>query len=135
MTDATPKVRFAELKNHGDARGFSFTAPPEALEYVGRAADVHLASTAPRAVRGNHYHRKGRMAIVVLPGSRWSFHWDEGEGTKSQHRVFNGSGAILILVAPGASHAIRNDGDSMLWMTAISSEAYDAADRVARNVL
>jgi hypothetical protein len=133
------KIQVSELSNGGDGRGFSFTAPAQALEYLGRMADVHLASTKPGAVRGNHYHLRRREAIVVLPGPRWSFHWDEGDSNAAQHREFDGSSAILILVAPGASHAVRNDGDSdgedALWLMAISSEPYDPAESVARKVV
>ena len=85
--DSGMKVNISELGNSGDARGFSFTAPAEALAFVGRMSDVHLASTKPGAVRGNHYHVKTRMAIVVLPGSRWSFHWDEGSDTQLHHQI------------------------------------------------
>jgi len=136
MTQTTiPKIRFVDLKNYGDTRGFSFTVPPEAIEYVGRADDIHLAAITREAVRGNHYHLKALMAIVVLPGSKWSFHWDEGENTQPQHRAFDGSGAVLILIAVGSSHALRNEGDALLWYVAISSEPYDPADRIARKVL
>ena len=123
------------LTNSGDARGFSFTAPTEALAFVGRMADVHLASTKPGAVRGNHYHLRRREAIVVLPGVRWSFHWEEGGSGGAQHREFDGSGSVLVLIAPGASHAVRNDGEDMLWLIAISSETYDPAESVARKVV
>jgi oxalate decarboxylase/phosphoglucose isomerase-like protein (cupin superfamily) len=129
------KIQISELNNSGDARGFSFTAPLEALEYVGRTADVHLASTKPGAVRGNHYHLRRRAAIIVLPGPKWSFHWDEGDGTAPQHREFDGSRAVLVLVAPEASHAVRNDGAELLWWLSISSERYDAAESVARKVV
>jgi dTDP-4-dehydrorhamnose 3,5-epimerase-like enzyme len=129
------KIQISELSNSGDGRGFSFTAPVEALEYVGRMADVHLASTKPGAVRGNHYHLRRREAIVVLPGVKWSFHWDEGEETAAQHREFDGSRAVLVLVARGASHAVRNDGEDLLWLVAISSESYDPAESVARKVV
>ena len=129
------KIQIAELGNSGDGRGFSFTAPAEALAFVGRMADVHLASTGPGAVRGNHYHLRRREAIVVLPGARWSLHWDEGEGTAAQHRGFDGTGAVLVLVSPGASHAVRNDGDGLLWLVAISSETYDPAESVGRKVV
>src|SRR5882724_6997559 len=95
------KVQLVELKNSGDVRGFSFTAPPESLAFVGRMSDVHLASTLPGAVRGNHYHLRRREAIVVLPGAQWSFHWDEDENAGAQHREFDGSGAVLILISPG----------------------------------
>ncbi len=130
-----PKVQITELKNTGDSRGFSFTAPAEALEFVGRMSDVHLASTKSKAVRGNHYHLKRREAIIILPGTKWSFHWDEGGEAEIQHRDFDGSSAVQILISPGASHAVRNDGDTLLWLVAISSESYDPAESVTRKVV
>jgi dTDP-4-dehydrorhamnose 3,5-epimerase-like enzyme len=131
----TAKVEIKELSNTGDVRGFSFTAPAEALAFLGRMADVHLASTGPKAVRGNHYHLRRREAIVFLPGPKWSFHWDDGEGSATQHRDFDGISAILVLISPGASHAVRNDGDAALLMAAFSSESYDPAESVARKVV
>jgi dTDP-4-dehydrorhamnose 3,5-epimerase-like enzyme len=131
----TAKIQISELPNSGDTRGFSFTAPTEALAFVGRMSDVHLASTKPGSVRGNHYHLRRREAIVILPGPKWSFHWDEGDGTSAQHREFDGSFAVLVLVSPGASHAVRNDGDQDLWLAAMSSETYDPAESVTRKVV
>ena len=131
----TAKIEIRELTNSGDARGFSFTIPVEALEFVGRMADVHLASSKPGAVRGNHYHLRRREAIIVLPGATWSLHWDEGEGTPTQHREFGGTSSVLVLVSPGASHAVRNDGDDTLRLVAISSESYDPAESVNRKVV
>jgi dTDP-4-dehydrorhamnose 3,5-epimerase-like enzyme len=129
------KIQVTELSNGGDGRGFSFTAPAEALAFVGRMADVHLASTKPGAVRGNHYHLRRREAVVVLPGSKWSLHWDEGDAETAQHREFSGECAVMVLVSPGASHAVRNDSEGQLWLVAISSETYDPAESVARKVV
>lgn len=129
------KLEITELTDFGDARGFSFTAPSEALVFVGRMSDVHVASTKPGGVRGNHYHLRRREAIVVMPGSKWSLHWDEGEKSPAQHRSFEGSKAVLVLVSPGQSHAVRNDGDRDLWLVAISSETYDPAESVTRKVV
>jgi dTDP-4-dehydrorhamnose 3,5-epimerase-like enzyme len=131
----TEKLRISELSNRGDARGFSFTAPAEALAFVGRIADVHLASTKPGAVRGNHYHVRRRQAIMAQPGVNWSLHWDEGEGSPAQHREFEGSRAVLVLLSPGASIAMRNEGNSDLWIVTISSETYDPADSIPRKVV
>ncbi len=131
----TEKIQTSELDNNGDVRGFSFTAPAEALAFVGRTADMHLASTMPGAVRGNHYHLRRREAIVLLPGVNWSLHWNEGEGSAPQHRAFDGSLAVIVLVPPGASHAVRNDGDGALWLVAISSETYDPGESVSRKVV
>ena len=129
------KIRIDGLNNTGDTRGFSFTAPREALEFVGRIADIHLASTAPGAVRGNHYHLRRREAIIILPGVTWSLHWDEGSDTPAQHRDFDGSSAVLVSVTPGISHAVRNDGKTTLWLVACSSEPYDPTETVARKVV
>jgi len=131
----TSKFEIKELTNLGDARGLSFTAPTDALAFVGRMSDVHLASTKPGAVRGNHYHLRRREAIVVMPGAKWSLHWDEGENLQPQHRDFDGSKAVLVLVSPGQSHAVRNDGDREIWLVAISSETYDPAESVTRKVV
>jgi dTDP-4-dehydrorhamnose 3,5-epimerase-like enzyme len=131
----TPKLQILELPNFGDARGLSFTVPAEALAFVGRMSDVHLASTKSGAVRGNHYHLRRREAIIVMPGSKWSFHWDDGDNSPAEHRAFEGSKAVLILVSPGQSHAVRNDGDRELWLVAISSESYDPAESVSRKVV
>ena len=127
--------QISELKNNGDHRGLSFTAPADALAFVGRMADVHLASIKPGAIRGNHYHLCRREGIVVLPGTQWSLHWDEGQGSTAQHREFDGASAVLVLISPNASHAMRNDGDNVLWFFAISSETYDPKESVARKVV
>jgi dTDP-4-dehydrorhamnose 3,5-epimerase-like enzyme len=129
------KIRISELNNSGDARGYSFSPPAAALDFVGRIADMHLASTGPGSVRGNHYHLRKNEAVIILPGPAWSLHWDDGEGTPTQHRNFPGSSAVLVLVSPGASHAVLNDGSGALWLVTCSSEPYDPATVVARKVV
>jgi dTDP-4-dehydrorhamnose 3,5-epimerase-like enzyme len=129
------KVDISELKNGGDARGLSFALPTAALHVLGNVADMHLASTGPKSVRGNHYHVGKREIILVLPGAVWSFHWDEGEGSPVQHRNFNGENAVLVQVSPGCSHAVRNEGPGFLWLLTCSSETYDPSRVIARKVV
>ncbi len=129
------ELQISELDNHGDGRGFSFSPPREALDFLGRIADMHLAATRPGSIRGNHYHLRKQEAIIFLPGAAWSLHWDEGEGTPIQRRSFDGTSAILVLVSPGCSHAVRNDGHGLLWLVACSSEPYDPQTVVARKVV
>jgi len=128
-------IQISELPNRGDARGFSFAMPPQGFDFLGHTADMHLASIKPGAVRGNHYHIRKQETIIFLPSTPWSLHWDEGEGMSPQHRNFDGSAAVLVLISPGTSHAVRNDGDAPLWLVACSSEPYDPATVVARKVL
>lgn len=129
------KVRIVEVANHGDSRGYSFTMPAEALAFVGDVQDVHFSSMVPGSVRGNHFHLRKREAIVVFSETPWSFHWDEGEGSQSAHAEFTDSGARLILVTPGASHAVRNHGGKALTLVAFTSEPFDPAETVARKVV
>ncbi len=72
---------------------------------------------------------------MVVPGQKWSFHWDEGEGSAIQRREFDGRRAVLVLISPHSSHAVRNDGDGDLYYVSISSESYDPAESVARKVV
>ena len=71
----TEKVQIQELSNTGDVRGFSFTAPAEALAFVGQMLDVHLASTKQGSISGNNYHLRRREAIVMLPGAQCDLNW------------------------------------------------------------
>jgi oxalate decarboxylase/phosphoglucose isomerase-like protein (cupin superfamily) len=128
-------IQISELVSDGDSRGLSLAMPPEALQFLRKVSDVHISSSVSRAVRGNHYHRRKRRAILVMPGVAWSLHWDEGEGTAIQRRSFDGSRPVLVLIPPGASHAVRNDGRAGLVMLACSSAPYDANEVVARRVV
>jgi dTDP-4-dehydrorhamnose 3,5-epimerase-like enzyme len=132
---STSKVQIADLENFGDQRGFSFTIPPEALRFLERVEDVHIAAILPGAVRGNHFHERRREVLVFTYNGEWSFHWDEGPDTAAQHRTFQGEGAVLITISPGASHAVRNDCPEVLTLIAASSEIYDAQDSIARKVI
>jgi len=128
------KVEIQDLTDYGDQRGFSFTVPAEALRFLCEIKDIHVAAILPGAVRGNHFHRKRREILILTYSSAWSFYWDEGYGTPAQQRRFQGSGAALISIRPGASHAVRNDGTGTLSLMAASSESYDPNDSIVRKV-
>jgi oxalate decarboxylase/phosphoglucose isomerase-like protein (cupin superfamily) len=128
-------IKIFELTGGDDPRGFNFTMPASAFEFVGQVADVHVSSSMPGDVRGNHYHLQKRRAILVLPGTAWSLHWEEGECTAVESRSFDGNCAVLVFVPPLASHAVRNDGSATLWLMACSSAPYDANEVVARKVV
>jgi len=129
------KIQISELADRGDQRGFSFTIPREALQFLGRIEDVHVAAILPEAIRGNHFHRRRREILVLTYHGEWSFHWDEGPNTATQACTFRGRGAVLITILPGASHAVRNNGAEMLSLVAISSELYDPEDSISRKVV
>ena len=128
------KLSFTELPNMGDARGNSFTVSPDILSFLGRIADIHVASVLPGAVRGNHFHTRRKEVLVVLHESGWRLHWDEGENTPAQVKEFSGPGAEVILIERGSSHAVQNSGTRTLAIIGLSSEPYDPQETIRRNV-
>lgn len=140
-----PRVQILDLNDTGDHRGSSFTIPTFAIEFVGTVRDLHLAAILPGAIRGNHYHLRRMEAIVVYYHSAWTFHWDEGTPTPApdptlpvlpvHRRDFSGTGAVVILITPGCSHAVENCGTQPVTILGISSEAYDPTESVSRKLV
>jgi len=112
-----------------DERGLSYSLIESELSKIGKIRDVHIAEIRPRQIRGNHFHSKRGEIIAVISTDWWSLHWDTGQGTEVRCRNFE-SGAVAVVPPSGWSHAIRNDGNSSLWIFAASDVAYeeDGAD-------
>jgi dTDP-4-dehydrorhamnose 3,5-epimerase-like enzyme len=110
-----------------DERGESYSVPLGYLELLGAPKDVHVASIRPGHVRGNHYHVERHELIMVLPHDAWSLHWDAGADTQVSTRVFQEVRAVAIAIPTYCSHAIRNDGQTLLWLIAASDGLYDPA--------
>jgi oxalate decarboxylase/phosphoglucose isomerase-like protein (cupin superfamily) len=123
------------LQDLGDQRGSSFTVPAEVLAFLGRVADVHVASVIAGAVRGNHFHLRRKEAIVVIHRTEWTLHWDDGASTAVSSQRFPGAGAEVILVDSGHAHAVQNTGLKDLLITAFSSEEYEPSETVPRKVV
>ncbi|MFG2824864.1 hypothetical protein ACGFX4_36225 [Kitasatospora sp. NPDC048365] len=119
---------FHVLPDGGDVRGSSFSLPDTWLQAVAGFLDVHATTLVPGGVRGNHYHLSGRELLLVLHRESWSAHWDTGEGTPVSSRTFPGPGAVLVEVALGCSHAVRNDGSTDLQIIGFRDRPFDPAD-------
>jgi predicted RNase H-like nuclease len=98
-------VRVAPLVPRTDARGSSF-----GVELPFPAAECHVATIRPGAIRGNHFHTRRREVLVVMYSDRWTLLWDEGEGTPVQSQSYEGTGAVVLQADPLTAHAVRNDG-------------------------
>ena len=120
----------------GDARGGSFLlslsalAPPleEAFGPPFPLQDAHVTTLRPGCVRGNHYHALRQEILLVLPGAEWSLWWDCGDGTAVSSMSFDGAETVVVLVSPGCSHAVRNDGRHEMRIVGLSDQVYDQAN-------
>jgi oxalate decarboxylase/phosphoglucose isomerase-like protein (cupin superfamily) len=124
-------VQARVLKDFGDNRGSSFTVPAEVVAFLGRVADVHIATVVPGAVRGNHFHLRRKEAVVVIHQTEWMLHWDNSDSSPASTQHFPGTGAEVICVDPGHAHAVQNTGAEPLILAAFSSEAYEPSETVA----
>lgn len=126
-------MEIVELPESTDHRGLSFSIVEDQLRAMGPIRDVHIAEIRPGEIRGNHYHAKRGEHITIVHGGAWSLHWDTGEGTTVNRRDFTGSGAVLVTPPLNWSHAVRNDGDSSVWIFVTSDQPYDG-DAIRRVV-
>jgi oxalate decarboxylase/phosphoglucose isomerase-like protein (cupin superfamily) len=117
-------MRVVQLDESTDGRGFSFSLLSGHLNHIGSVQDVHIAEIRPGKVRGNHYHTNRGEIIAVIYHDSWSLHWDEGAGTQSRRRSFQGSGAVLVVPPKNWSHAVRNDGSQSMLIVAASDRPY-----------
>ena len=118
-------LRVFHLADNSDIRGSSFSVPASAWEFLGSVQDMHIADIRPGTVRGNHYHRNRRYVLCIRYIDRWALHWDSGAETQVQTQNFSGSGLVLVEIEPMLSHAVRNDGSSVIQMIGIYNTVYD----------
>jgi oxalate decarboxylase/phosphoglucose isomerase-like protein (cupin superfamily) len=116
---------FLPLVDSSDERGASFSVVADLLDRIGSVQDLHIASLAPGAIRGNHYHVKKNEIINVLSSGRWSFTWDTGEGTPVQTRRFEGGDGVAVVVPPIGAHAVKNEGTGTMWIVVASDKAFN----------
>ena len=134
-SETKPTIRVIPLQSTGgDERGLSapFALPADvpgadALAAPFELRDAHVMTLEPGHVRGNHFHRVRHEVLLMLPLATWSFHWDSGEGTEVQTQRFEGD-AAAVLIPPNCSHAIRNDGQSLLYLVGLADLRYDPDD-------
>jgi dTDP-4-dehydrorhamnose 3,5-epimerase-like enzyme len=135
VTDGELKITV--IKDSGDDRGSSFSAPTGSFEEGFAVRDAHLSTLQPGHVRGNHFHIARHEVLLVTSVDRWSLHWDNGTGTPVEYRSFDGATAVVIQVPPYASHAIKNDGTAPLHIVGLTDGPYDPAapDAYPRQVI
>lgn len=121
-------IRIIPLEDRGDARGSSWSVPIPWDGFLPAVRDLHVTTLLPGGVRGNHFHRLRREAIVILHTDRWALHWGEGQSGPAGTREFAGPGAVLLLVEPGIAHAVVNTGRLPLQTLGLTGAAWDPRD-------
>ena len=120
-------VEIQQLSSQNDGRGWSCPLGDILVRALSAPKDAHLATIEGMHIRGNHFHNRSEVLVVLFRGA-WTFAWDNGEGTLPASRSFVDEGAVMIHVPPLASHAIRNDSELPLILLSASDGIYCPAN-------
>ena len=101
------KLKYIRLNNNADLRGDSYYIPREAIDFIGVVVEIHFATIAPLAVRGNYYHINRNEFIIINFSDCCELAWKDLESKNIYQKTFEGCGAILIEVMSNVVHAIK----------------------------
>lgn len=116
-----PYARFERLGVRSDARGSVFE--PAAPHELKIQRNVHVVTTEPGAVRGNHHHRIGTEILTVVGPALVRVRED---GVVRDVTVEDGE-VMRCIFPPLVAHAIRNTGTTRQIMIAFNTVAHDPA--------
>jgi quercetin dioxygenase-like cupin family protein len=123
-------VHFLDLSEalHHDERGmvfFPWQGLPETFSRQEMCASLHLITIAPGQVRGQHQHPQKTEWLYVFVGQGRLF-WRSPSGA-TQEQVLDDD-RTLVVIPPGIPHALRNEGQSPLYLLAWRAAGPDAGD-------
>lgn len=116
---AAAVARVESITMHADPRGV--VLEPATPELLPLQRNAHLVTTAPGAVRGNHYHERGTEVAVVLGPALVRVR--ESTGVRDIH-VPAGE-AYRVTFPPRVSHAFQNTGTTPMLLMAFNTSAFD----------
>lgn len=118
----TCKVQIQPLAFHQDSRGMLFE--PVNVDELSRQRNAHVVLTAPRQVRGNHWHRRSTETTVVVGPCLVRL-----KQSNDLRDVQVPAGEVWqFTLPPGVVHAYQNIGEGIMVLISFASEIHDPAD-------
>lgn len=112
-------VTYDPLRVFSDSRGFVFE--PLAANAFPFQRNAHIVVSLPGAVRGNHYHIKGKETIAVMGPALVRI---REAGIIKDIEIPNEK-AYRFFFPPGVSHAIQNLSDHANVLVAFNTVEHD----------
>ena len=126
MTGLTAGLQVIPLDATRDTRGFAVAPITDTDLASGRAANLHVVSMHPGAVRGNHRHEGRTETVCVLAGTVLA-RFEDAEGAPAEHRVEAGH-PVAFRIPPGVAHAFCNEGPDTAVLLSYSDRPFHPAD-------
>jgi UDP-2-acetamido-2,6-beta-L-arabino-hexul-4-ose reductase len=115
------------LTTHRDTRGRVVEIFRDPRERAGRGRQVFVTTANPGCVKGNHYHVRKTESFYVVTGRMLMRLRDRWTG-RTEDFLLDGESAQVIEVAPGVTHALRNEGPGELIVLVCVDEIFNPAD-------
>ncbi len=130
MNQITEPVTIEEMTVSSDHRGTVFNPLP--VSALTGQKNFHMVISQPRAVRGNHYHRRGTEILIVAGPATVRIR----ENGRLRDIVIPGQSIYRLTIAPGISHAVKHTGPDAGFLLAFNTVAYDPENPdVVRDIL
>jgi len=125
-----PRYTIERLQPREDLRGT--VLEPIGPDVLPEQRNVHVVVSAPGAVRGNHYHRRGTEILTVYGPALVRL---RDAGAVEDVRAASGE-VLRLTLPPGVAHAVRNVGDAPMLIVSFSTAPHDHDDPdVVRDML
>jgi UDP-2-acetamido-2,6-beta-L-arabino-hexul-4-ose reductase len=108
-----------DLPVHTDERGVVFE--PIETELLQMQCNVHVVTSQPGAIRGNHYHLKGTETIAAAGPALVRVR----EGGELRDILIPDGKIYRFVFPPGVPHAIKNAGDGLNMLVAFNTVEHD----------
>lgn len=124
------EVIVERLRRSVDVRGQVF----EPLDALGLAAqrNVHVVTTGPQQIRGNHFHDSGTEVTAVVGPARVRYR----VGSEITTIDVPAEEVWRFVFPPRVTHAFQNTGTGTMLIVSFNTEAHDPQDpRTTRDVI
>ncbi len=122
MENEKRTVKIEKLDGFTDDRGVVFN--PIEISTLINQKNMHVVSSVPGAIRGNHYHPKGTETLVILGPARVRVR----EQNALRDIDIPDRSVYRLTIPPGISHAVTHTGTEKGILVSFSTIAYDPAD-------
>lgn len=108
-------IRQIAIPTTKDERGMTVIPLENSKLRGGKYCNVHIPSLKPGAVRGNHYHADQAEYVLIL-GKNCRVVAVENTSQRQEELFFEEAPDKLILFPPNVTHALKNEGDEMVYL-------------------
>jgi len=129
-------IELIDLATSSDSRGIAIRPISDKELQNQKLFNLHLVSLKPGVVRGNHFHEYQNEVICVF-GSRAKVAAVDNTTGDREEEIIEEDRAVMLKIPKNISHAIKNIGNSILYLLCYSDQKYqpEKPDSIANKII